>query len=193
MEVDTHVSTSPNMKGHTLAINEPTAGRADKASMNKAIKEFAKHERLVTAGEATSLAGWWAMAEDAVALFGNEYGVATAYAKLVHKSAQDNTEGTIRIYVGAVLTAMKTINKATGKPFRMKDFKGIGHLRTTVKSGKKGKAPEPFRNPVRKVSAPTRNAYEALMKTAEFRALPAQEKKIIKMLARGENFSTATL
>jgi hypothetical protein len=173
-----------------LLTNEPTAGRAEK---QKAITRFAKHERLVTAGEATSLAGWWAMAEDAVALFGNEYGVATAYASLVHKTAKDNKESTIRVYVTAVLTAMKTINKATGKPFRMKDFKGIGHLRDTVKSDKKGKTAEPFRHPVRKVSATTRNAYEALMKTAEFRALPAQEKKIIKMLAKGENFSTATL
>ena len=127
-----------------MFTNEPTAGRAEpsKASKDKAIKAFARHERGVTKGEHDSLLAWWAMAEDAIALFGDGYGVASQYARLVHKAAQDNTETTIRQYVGAVITAMGTINKATGKKFKARDFKGIGHLRATVRSGKKGKAPE---------------------------------------------------
>lgn len=178
-----------------MFTNDPTAGRAEpsKASKAKAIKAFTRHEKGVTKGEHDSLLAWWAMAEDAVALFGDEYGVASQYARLVHKSATDNTEATIRQYVGAVITAMGTINTATGKHFRARDFKGIGHLRATVRSGKKGNKAEPFRNPVRKVSATTRKAYDGLMATPEFRALPAEEKKIIRMLARGENFSTALL
>lgn len=178
-----------------MFTNEPTAGRAEpsKASKDKAIKAFARHERSVTKGEHDSLLAWWSMAEDAIALFGDGYGVASQYARLVHKTAKDNTEATIRLYVGAVITAMGMINTATGKRFKARDFKGIGHLRQTVKSDKKGKKAEPFRNPVRKVSASTRKAYDDLMATPAFRALPADEKKIIRMLARGENFSTATL
>ena len=178
-----------------MFTNDATTSRVEpsKASKDKAIKAFARHEKIVTKGEHDSLLAWWAMAEDAIALFGDGYGVASQYARLVHKTAKDNTEATIRLYVGAVITAMGMINTATGKRFKARDFKGIGHLRQTVKSDKKGKVAEPFRNPVRKVSASTRKAYDDLMATPAFRALPADEKKIIRMLARGENFSTATL
>lgn len=178
-----------------MFTNEPTAGRAEpsKASKDKAIKAFARHERGVTKGEHDSLLAWWAMAEDAIALFGDGYGVASQYARLVHKAAQDNTETTIRQYVGAVITAMGTINKATGKKFKARDFKGIGHLRATVRSGKKGKAPEPFRNPKpRKVSASDRKAYDALIASPAFRALSPNERKLVRLLASGESFSTAT-
>ena len=180
---------------------DATASRADEIRNGsrfttaeiKQGKKFRTHERQITQGEFTALLGWWNAALDARAMFGDGYGVASAYAKLVAKVATDNTENTIRQYVGACLTAMDTINKNTGKKFVARDFKGIGHLRATVKSDKKGNKPEKFRNPTRKVTAPTRKAYEALIATAEFKALPANERKIIKMLMNGESFSTATL
>lgn len=178
-----------------MFTNDATTSRVEpsKASKDKAIKAFARHERSVTKGEHDSLLAWWSMAEDAIALFGDGYGVASQYARLVHKTAKDNTEATIRLYVGAVITAMGMINTATGKRFKARDFKGIGHLRQTVKSDKKGKKPEASANPTRKVSSSDRKAYDALIASPAFKALSPNERKLIRLLASGESFSTATV
>jgi hypothetical protein len=83
---------------------------------------FAKHEVRITKGEFHALGGWW----DA----GNEarlhYASVSEYAREAGKVAKDNTENTIRQYVGAIVKAMEL--GAT-----MDEFKGIEHLRASVK------------------------------------------------------------
>lgn len=180
--------------------NDATAGRAEPTSKQKqtAITNFRAMEKVEQKNDADTLRAWWKCADDCREMYGNVFGAPSKYAAVVKKGAVTNSENTIRLYVKAIMDVQEMINTATGKKFRLTDFTknglGIGQVRATVANPpKKNVKPEPFRNPVRKVSASTRKAYDDLMATPAFRALPAEEKKIIRMLARGENFSTATL
>lgn len=92
---------------------------------------FRSFEQAITRGEHESLCGWWAAAEECVALNLS----ASAYARAAATTAQDNEFETIRQYVGAVVRFVKgEIVQPNGKRFTTADFKGIDHLRKTAAS-----------------------------------------------------------
>lgn len=131
----------------------------------------------ITAGEKTSLEGWWKAAEECKAHFTKKNGTPNraAYADAAAKVAHDNNMDTIAKYVGYVLTAMVTINVETGKVFKMNDFKGIEHLIVTVKGKGQVKA-----TPKKKKSDVS--PAQALLRSAEFKALPKAKQALIKAI-----------
>lgn len=197
------INFATNMKERkiTLFTNDATTGRVEPTDSQKksAITNFRNMEKVEQKNDADTLRAWWKCANDCREMYGNVYGAPSDYARLVAKVSQTNSENTIRQYVKAIMDVQEIINTATGKKFRLTDFTknglGIGHVRATVANPKKKSSKaEPFRQPpLRKVSASTRKAYEGLMATAEFRSLPADEKKFIRMLARGEHFYSGWL
>ena len=96
---------------------------------------FAAHEILITKGEKISLKGWWNAATECRKRYIKENGSPnpSAYAKAAGKVASDNTEATIRQYVSAVLTAQDM-------GYTIDEFKGIDHLRATVRNAGQRKA-----------------------------------------------------
>jgi hypothetical protein len=89
--------------------------------------DFASHELLITKGEQQSLKGWWKAADECRRSFRKENGSpnVSLYAKAAGKVANDNTEDTIRKYVGYCI-------KAQDAGYKMSEFKGIMHLRETM-------------------------------------------------------------
>lgn len=155
-------------------------------------KKYGKRGKLspqdiINLGNAISLDGWWLAGTECVRSFG---GNASAYARVAAGESKRKSgdgvpysENTIRQFVSYVVRAL-------GQGDKRDKYTGIDHLRATMTqtSTKKGKVVEPSGKRV--VSASTRKIYEALMKTAEFRALPADEKALIRKLSKGEAFHT---
>lgn len=160
---------------------------ANERTRRVAHTRFTSHEVTINKGNALALDGWWSAGEECLAL----NATASEYARVASReSAKKNTgkrkpysEATIRQMVGYVLRAIEQGDKRS-------TYDGLDHLRATMTqtSTKKGKVVEPTGKRV--VTRATRNAYEALMKTAEFRALPAGEKALIRKLSKGEAFHT---
>ena len=97
--------------------------------------DFAAHEILITKGEKIALKGWWKAGNECRKRFTKENGAPnpTAYAKAAGKVANDNTEATIRQYVGAIISAQDM-------GYTIDEFKGIDHLRATVRGAGQRKA-----------------------------------------------------
>lgn len=96
----------------------------------KITTSFSVIEAIIAEGEARSLVGWWKAGEECVTL---EVSVST-YAAAASKVAVRNTENTIRLYVGAIVRAIKLGYTLADFP----DGRGIEHVRATVKSNKVG-------------------------------------------------------
>ena len=152
--------------------------------------KFTTHEVTINKGEALALDGWWDAGVEcrSLGVSASEYAITAA-----KESARKNkggkhkpySENTIRQSVGYVLRALEQGSKKS-------EFDGWIDLRKTMtgSSTKKGKAPKPVESGTRKVTATTRKAYDALFATAEFRALPAAEKALLRKLAKGQSFHT---
>jgi len=138
--------------------------------------EFSKHESLITKGEVIALKGWWHAADECVKKCD---GNASAYARLAAKQARKNTEGTIRVFVGAVRRAQEM--GYTLDYFVSNDL-GIEHVRATVA----GKGERKAGVKVSKVSMPTERAEKAVrgMNRLELKATIKAAQAALKALDR---------
>jgi hypothetical protein len=113
----------------TIKLKAPFQFQPKEITINtlKTACNFAAHEILITNGEKTSLKGWWRAGVECRKHFTKSNGAPnpTAYAKSASKVANDNLEGTIRVYVTAVV-------KVQEMGYTIDDFKGIEHVRATV-------------------------------------------------------------
>jgi hypothetical protein len=144
-------------------------------------------EDIINMGNAVALDGWWRAGEDCIALgmTPSAYGdKASKESRRASKNGRHYSSNTIRQMVGYVIRAIEQGDKR-------RDYDGLDQLRATMTqtSTKKGKVKE---EPTGKrvVNASTRKAYDALIKTPEFRALPKYEQALIRKLAKGEAFHT---
>jgi len=114
--------TTIKLKGHFQFLSKENTIPANKTKC-----DFASHEILITNGEKTSLKGWWRAGVECRKHFTKENGAPnpSAYAKAASKVANDNLEGTIRVYVSAVV-------KVQEMGYTIDEFKGIEHLRATI-------------------------------------------------------------
>lgn len=143
--------------------------------------KFSKHERTIRLGNKQALAGWWDAAIECRDLFD---GNAKQYGTTAGRVAKDWKANTIRVYVGRLIKLMETGHK-------LSEFKSLEHAWETLGYySNKSKTAKPEPTGKRTINASTRKAYDALMSTAEFRALPAHEKALIRKLAKGESFHT---
>jgi hypothetical protein len=110
------------LKGHFQFLSKENTIPTNKTACN-----FAAHEILITKGEQTSLKGWWRAGVECRKHYTKDNGAPnpSAYAKAASKVADDNLEGTIRVYVSAVV-------KVQEMGYTIDEFKGIEHLRTTI-------------------------------------------------------------
>jgi hypothetical protein len=151
--------------------------------------DFASHEILITKGEMTVMSGWWKAADECRKHFTKANGTPnrSAYAIAAGKVAKKNEVDTIRKYVGAILTAQ---DMGYTLDWFIKNELGIDHVLATVNGKGERKVVVPAK-PTRKNAEA--KAYEAIMATKEYKALPARARKAIQLLAKGEAFSTVSL
>ncbi len=153
---------------------------------------FAAHEKYVNAGAKTELKGWWKAAEECISnkRFHKKNGTpnVVAYAKeaaiVSYKNRKLNDDkyfsfNTIQQQVNACVKAIMRGNK-------MSEFASVQNVKDT------------YANKGVRVVAPVKKnadakAYEAIMATKEYKALPAKARKAIALLAKGEAFSTVSL
>lgn len=142
--------------------------------------QFSKFERIIRSGNKQALEGWWQAALECRELFD---GNASTYANKAGKVAKDWKAQTIRAYVGRILRLIDIGHKVG-------EFKSLEHAWETLGYYSNKSKREPVVSGKRTINATTRKAYDALMSTAEFRALPAHERTLIRKLAKGESFHT---
>lgn len=134
--------------------------------------------------------GWWLAAQECIKSFHKKNGSANVadYARIAHAISYANrnqnkgkfhTEATIQQQVNACVKAINLGHK-------MDDFSSVKNIKDTYANVG-----------VRTVAPVKRNtdakAYEAIMATKEYKALPARARKAIALLAKGEAFSTVSL
>jgi hypothetical protein len=151
--------------------------------------DFASHETLITKGEMIAMQGWWKAGDECRKHFTKANGTPnrSAYAIAAGKVAKKNEVDTIRKYVGAILTAQ---DMGYTLDYFLSNKLGIDHVLATVNGKGERKVVAPAK-PTRKNAEA--KAYEAIMATKEYKALPARARKAIQLLAKGEAFSTVSL
>jgi hypothetical protein len=144
---------------------------------------------LIDAGQLTELRGWWNAGEECRKRW---KGNASAYARQASKDSEEyakkkrvrpHSETTIRQYIGAMMKAQEI-------GYSLRDFDCVDDVRQRVASASTKSKREPVVSGKRTINATTRKAYDALMSTPEFRALPKHEKALIRKLRNGESFHT---
>ena len=151
---------------------------------------FAAHENKINAGALTELQGWWSAAQECIKSFHKKNGTPNVmdYARVAHAISYANrnknkgqffAQTTIQQQVNACVKAIMLGHKVT-------DFSSVKNIKDT------------YANKGVRVVAPVKKnadakAYEAIMATKEFKALPAKARKAMALLAKGEAFSTVSL
>jgi hypothetical protein len=125
------------------------------------------------------LCAWWDAARECIADYESN---GSEYAR--KSKSSDWSRDTIRAYINRIVRLIEQGHKPA-------EFKSLEHAWETLGYySNKSKAPKPVETGTRKVNATTRKAYDALFATAEFRALPAAEKALIRKLRDGKAFHT---
>lgn len=169
---------NPLIGTYQLTEREQAIRKQERTGTPAGNTKFSKHEKEIRLGNQQALLAWWEAAKECVALYESN---GSAYAR--KSVSKDWKQDTIRCYINRIINLMERGHKPS-------EFKSVEHAWETLGYYSNKSKVEKVETGTRVVNAKTRKAYDALFATAEFRALPAGERALLRKLRDGKAFHT---